>query len=332
MHTRMPSPATLPETANSYVPHALHGENRTWPEAGGQIDVWIEVLHSQGVQPLAALAFTLALDYEGDQFTCVGFPRADLRVLYGIEVQELTVWRPLVAHAAQQAALGRVVMVDADAFFLPDTVGTAYRYEHAVTTIGIVSIDAEREQLRYFHGRGQHTLGGNDFAGVFRTGPYVADATVLPPPAEIAKLDGMADLDMPALVERATSLARLHLAGAPPANPIARWADRTPRDLAWLRDDPRAPLQRYALVTARQVGVCAGLTAAFLEWLDANGNRRVLDVAAAFDRVSRAAKSAHLKLVRMSRTRAPADITSDLATMVASWEEGMSRLTERLAR
>jgi hypothetical protein len=55
----MPSSATLPETTNRYVPHALHGDDRAWPEAGGQIDVWIEVLHSQGVEPLAAHAFTL---------------------------------------------------------------------------------------------------------------------------------------------------------------------------------------------------------------------------------------------------------------------------------
>jgi hypothetical protein len=328
----MPSSATLPETTHRYASHPLHGEDRAWPDAGGQIDVWIEILHSQGVEPLAALAFTLALDYEGDQFTSLRVPRADLRVLYGIEVQDLTLWRSLVSHASQQIALGRVVLVDADAFFLPDAVGSAYRYEHAATTIGIAAVDVEREQLRYFHGRSQYTLGGNDFAGVFRTGPYVADATVLPPAAEIAKLDGIVDLGQAALVERATALARLHMAGAPAANPIARWADRTPRDLAWLHDDPRAPILRYASVTTRQAGVCAGLTAAFLEWLDTNGSRRVLDAAAAFDRVSRAAKHAHLKLVRAARTRAAADIASDVATMAAAWDEGMSRLVDRLAR
>ncbi|HUQ81632.1 MAG TPA: DUF1839 family protein [Gemmatimonadaceae bacterium] len=328
----MPSSATLPEKTTQYVPHRLHADDRTWPLSGGHVDVWVEVLHAQGLEPSAGLGFTLALDYEGDQFTSLGFPRADLRVLYGIEVHDLAVWRPLVAHAAQQMALGRTMLIETDAFFLPDTAGTLYRYEHVSTTIALAAIDAERERLDYFHGRGRYTLGGNDFAGVFRTGAYVADATVLPPAAEIAKLEHLTDLARPALVERATALARLHIAAAPAANPIARWGERVPRDIEWLRDDPRASIQRYAYVTVRQAGVCAELAASFLAWLDANGVRRFGDATDAFRRVAQSAKLAHLKLGRMARSRVLVDISSDVDAMVSAWDEAVSRVADHLAR
>jgi hypothetical protein len=284
------------------------------------------------MEPLAGLGFTLGLDYEGDQFTFYKFPHGDLRLLYGIEVQELNIWRALAVHAAEQYALGRMLLVEVDAFFLPDTAGVSYRYEHGKTTIAVASIDVDRQLLRYFHSRGCHTLGGNDFCGTLRTGEYVADIGVLPPFAEIAKLDREHRLDTRALVERALALTRLHLSTAPTDNPIARYADRLASDLAWLRDDPRASFHQYAFATVRQAGSCFGLTAAFLQWLDANGATEVRESAVAFDRLSSAAKTVQFKLARMARLKRDADIAGDVAVMVAAWDEGMSRLTDRFAR
>src|SRR5215218_4161678 len=68
MDKDLPSSATRPETTTEYVPHRLHADDRTWPLSGGHVDVWVEVLHAQRLEPSAGLAFTLALDYEGDQF------------------------------------------------------------------------------------------------------------------------------------------------------------------------------------------------------------------------------------------------------------------------
>ena len=107
--------------AMTYIAHKLHSDDRTWPETNCYVDLWIELLHARGLEPLAGLAFTLGLDYEGDQFTFYKFPHNDLRMLYGIEVQELNLWRPLEVHAAQQYELGRVLLVEVDAFYLPDT-------------------------------------------------------------------------------------------------------------------------------------------------------------------------------------------------------------------
>ena len=42
------------------------------------VDVWIELLHALGLEPMAMLAFTLAIDFEGDQWTFFKPPHADL--------------------------------------------------------------------------------------------------------------------------------------------------------------------------------------------------------------------------------------------------------------
>jgi uncharacterized protein DUF1839 len=223
-------------------------------------------------------------------------------------------------------------MPEVDAFYLPDTAGVSYRNEHGKTTIGIASIDIGRGVLRYFHGRGLHTLGGNDFPGVFRLGEFTADAGVLQPYAEIAKLDAVRALETPALVDRAMALARLHLAAAPRTNPIARHAARLTDDLAWLRDQPAEVSNRYAFVTVQRAGSCFDLASAFLNWLGENGQGGLSEAAAAFGLLSTEAKTIQLALARMARLKRDVDIAPHVAQMAAAWDEGMSRLTDRFAR
>jgi hypothetical protein len=324
--------SAMPGTAAAHVPHLLHGEERTWPEANCYVDLWIELLNSRGLEPRAGLAFTLGLDFEGDQFTFFKYPHRDLRALYGIETQELNIWRGLVTHAAEQCGYGRVLMPEVDSFYLPDTAGVSYRNDHAKTTIGMVAVDPERHTLRYFHGRGLYELGGNDFDGIFRLGEYAADTGVLPPYAEIAKMDAMRSLDMPTLVDRALALTRLHLASAPSVNPFAQHAARLTGDLVWLRDASPESFRQYAFATVRRAGACFGLTTAFLQWLDGNGVTGLREAAVAFDRVSVGAKTVQFKLARAVRLKREADVAPDVAEMVGAWDEGMSRLTDRFAR
>ena len=111
----------------AYARHPLHCADRAWPESNCYVDLWVELLHTAGAEPLAALPFALAVDVEGDQWTFFKFPLADLEALYGVSVFELNVWRPLVVHVAEQLALGRPSIVEVDAFYLPDTAGTSYR-------------------------------------------------------------------------------------------------------------------------------------------------------------------------------------------------------------
>ena len=90
---------------------------------------------------MPSLAFTLALDFEGDQYTFYKFSHSDLRDLYGLDVQEINIWKPLVEHAVEQVALGRVLIPEVDSFWLPDTDGVSYQIEHVKTSIAIQDID-----------------------------------------------------------------------------------------------------------------------------------------------------------------------------------------------
>src|SRR5215203_3100505 len=80
----------------SYVPSALHREERGWNESNCYVDLWIELLHAQGFEPLACMPFTLSADFEGDQWLFFKPPLGDLDRLYGIDVQELNIWRSLL--------------------------------------------------------------------------------------------------------------------------------------------------------------------------------------------------------------------------------------------
>ena len=76
----------------SYQRHRLHTQERNWAETNCYVDLWIELLHAWGFEPLAAMPFTLAIDFEGDQWTFFKFPLADLWELDGLDVQELAIW------------------------------------------------------------------------------------------------------------------------------------------------------------------------------------------------------------------------------------------------
>jgi len=116
--------AALPhlDPAN-YSRHALHSPECNWVEKNCYIDIWIELIHSLKQEPLAMLAFTVAVDFEGDQWTFFKPPHEDLKALYGIDVQELYVWRPLIEHAVEHLRDGKFISTEADAYWLPDTAG-----------------------------------------------------------------------------------------------------------------------------------------------------------------------------------------------------------------
>lgn len=59
---------------STYQRHALHGEDRVWSETNCYVDVLIEQIHALGFDPVASLAFTLAIDFEVDQWTFSNTP------------------------------------------------------------------------------------------------------------------------------------------------------------------------------------------------------------------------------------------------------------------
>lgn len=152
----------------NYQRHRIHSQERDWAETNCYVDIWIELLHSLGHEPIAAMPFTLAIDFEGDQWTFFKFPLADLYELYGIDVQELAIWKPLTQHIQEQVSLGRPVLVELDSFYLPDTAGMAYKIAHVKSTVAVTEIDLDKKHLGYFHGQGYYHLPAEDFDNVFR--------------------------------------------------------------------------------------------------------------------------------------------------------------------
>jgi hypothetical protein len=311
----------------TYQRHAIHrDDNRLWAETNCYVDVWIELLHALGHEPVAALAFTCAIDFEGDQWTFFKFPLLDLYELYGLDVQELAIWRSLVSHIEEQVSRGRPVLVELDSFYLPDTVGSAYRTTHQKSTVAVVDVDVEAKRLGYFHGQGFHRLEGDDFCDVLRL-REPRDAAVLPPYCEFVKMR-RAPGEFPQLVQKSLGLLRKHLELAPEANPFAAFRERFQRDLSGLLDESIDKFHQYSFATLRQFGACYELSARYLRWLGENGEPGLDDAAAAFRDISESAKTFQFQLARAMARRKPLDLTP-LDAMASRWECGISQLKAR---
>jgi hypothetical protein len=309
--------------AARYQPHAVHAGERIWAQTNCYTDACVELLHAWGFDPVAALAFAPAIDFEGDQWTFFKPRPGDLAELYGLAVEELAVWRPLVAHVEEQIARGRPVLVEADAYYLPDTAGAAYQLEHVKTTVGVVAIDVAGQQLGYFHNQGYYRLHGADFAGLFRLdGP--PDPAVLPPFVEIVKRRGPALRDGD-LLKASLRLLRSELRRLPETNPFMAFKGRFASDLVWLANEPLATFHRYSFATLRQCGACYELAATYLEWLRQRQVRGLSAASAAFTELAKRAKALQFQLARALAHHKPLDL-SPLDDMAERWDEAAAEL------
>ena len=318
--------ALLPLSPSEYQPHALHASERSWTETNCYVDVWIEVLHALGLDPLAAGAFTLSTDFEGDQWSFFKFPPEDLRRLFGLEVSELNVWRPVIVHVEEQLTLGRLCTVEVDSWFLPDTRGIAYQTAHVKSTIVPQLLDHEARRLGYFHNAGYFELSGEDFDGIFRLGVY-ADDPGLPPYTELIRLDRVRR-DDPDLVGRVVALTGEHLARRPADNPIYRLGVRIEADLPWLTSQDLETFHLYSFGTCRQCGATAELAASFVEWLNRFDRSGTESAADSFRAVAEGAKALQFALARVVRGR-KIDLRSIVEPMARHWSEAMDALVER---
>jgi hypothetical protein len=325
-----PRLAIAPLDPSTYRRHALHGEDRTWAETNCYTDLLIELAHGLGFEPLAMLPFTLAIDFEGDQWTFFKPPAADLHELYGFDLQELAIWRPLVEHVAEQVEAGRPVLVELDSWFLPDTAGTAYRLAHTKTTVGVNEIDVARGRLGYFHNAGYFALEGEDFREVFQLGGAPHER-VLPPYVEYVKW--RANFIPPrgaALAEASRPLLARHLARAPRDNPFPRFRARLERDLEGLM---RAGIERfhaYSFANLRQYGACFELGEAYLRWLGSHGVAGVETPALALRNIAETAKRLQFQLARSMSRGKPLDL-APIDAMAAQWTLAMGELQSRFA-
>ena len=311
----------------SYQRHPLHSEDRVWSETNCYVDLWIEVMHGMGLDPMPALAFTLALDFEGDQYTFYKFAHADLNDLYGFDVQEINIWKPLIEHVVEQVALGRVIIPEVDSFWLPDTAGVSYQIDHVKSSIAIQDIDVTAKRIGYFHGKTYHELSGDDFDGVFRLAPGLTGPNVLPPYTEIAKLEAMRPLSESELTERAVALTRRYLARRPSRNPIAAHRERFPADLDWMRASSNPNLfHQYAFATFRQVGSCFEVAADYLRWLETRTGISVSVAAGELEAIAKTAKAVQFKLARAVTLKRDVDFAGAFDSMVLNWDTAMTEL------
>jgi hypothetical protein len=318
----------LPLDPATYQRHSIHGENRTWAETNCYSDVIIELLHGLGHEPVAALPFTLAIDFEGDQWTFFKFPPADLLELYGFDIQELAPWRPLVEHIEEQVGAGRPVLVELDSYYLPDTSGTAYRLAHVKSTVAVNEIDIGNLRLGYFHNQGYHVLENGDFIDIFQMEGLVHER-MLPPYIEyVKKAPHFTPLSQAALVEASRALLSRHLGRIPERNPFPAFKAKFQQDLDWLLTTDIDVFHAYSFVTLRQYGACFELAGTCLGWLTAQGVDHLAPAQAAFDQISQTTKAFQFQLARSMARRKAIDL-SPLDTMAERWEEAMGGLVRQ---
>ena len=320
----------LPLDAATYSRHKTHAEDQLWVEKNCYIDIWLEVIHALGCEPLAVLPFTLAIDFEGDQWTFFKPPHGEIFDLYGIEVQELNVWRPLLDHAIEHLGAGKLISTESDAWWLPDTSGTDYRTRHSKTTIVLNEVDVERKLLGYFHNASYHTLTGEDFDRTFRV-DVPRDPTFLPLFAEVLRVGKVVRRPQEELVAHSRVLWARHLARRPADNPIARFRTRFEKDLGWLTAEGLEFYHAWAFGTTRQLGSGAELVAMNLRWLAGAGDGGLDEAIAAFDAISGACKTFILKGARAVNAKRALDAGAMFEQMAAAWQRGTDALDAKFA-
>ncbi|WP_167105460.1 DUF1839 family protein [Mycobacterium sp. DL592] len=303
-----------PET---HRPHFTHSPERIWPETNCYFDLWIELLHALGLDPVPSFASALSADHDGMHWSFLKPLPEDLRRLYGLEVTEENVWMPVLETVESGPPRGVLHTVEVDSWWLPDTAGTSYRTEHVKTTIVPTRVDRDRKLMWYLHNAGLYELRNDDFDGVF--GETDPSATVLLPYIEaIRRFPDRREDD--ALLRITTE----HLSRRPDGNPVERLADGLGRAAEWLPSAGMPRFHRWAFANLRQCGATAELAADFAVHLD--GVRPgTAHAEGHFRAVASGAKSVQFKMARLANGRS-VDVGAGLAEMARDWQTAMDSL------
>ncbi len=304
------------------TPHAWHCGERVWSATNSHLDVWIELLHTLGLDPALVLLPTFCADFEGDQWTHSNVSRADLWAAYGIALDDLCVWRPLLAHFVEQFDRGNAVLVEVDEFHLPALTGSSYQREHVKTLIAATGYDRHAHRLRYLHGVAGAEVGGRDLDALLAAGIGSAQ---LAPGAWIVKLDRMSARTSAERAQLGVALARLHGTRIPARNPVRLFGDALRSHGAWLAGGDAEHYQRWAFATLHQCGASFELAADVCAWLASQG-QPVEPAVAHFRNVSHAARALHQRLVRVPQSGRMPDVSHTVEDMARSWDQAMNVL------
>jgi hypothetical protein len=206
------------------------------------------------------MSFTVGLDYEGDQFTFYKIPPGDLELLYDVQLLELSIFDDLEQHVAEQVKRDRIVLVEEDGFYLPDTKGITYHTAHKKTTIGVNSIDPSSGTLTYFHNDIFGTLEGDDYQHVM----YKVDPPVLFPYTEFIKRHGRLDRSEREYKHTALTLLEKHMFRLPRTSPVAAFRGAFAGHVQKLN---AVSFHEFAFNHFRMFGSNFEYLGSFLEWL-----------------------------------------------------------------
>ena len=271
-------PASRParSTPRAYQRHALHAEDRVWVEKNCYVDIWIELIHALGLDPLAMLPFTVAIDFEGDQWTFFKPPHDELRELYGVDVQELNV---LAAAARARARAPRRGQADRDRG--RRVLAARHRRHRLPPPAHQDHHRARRPRRRARAGSATSTTPATTRSRartscrLFRVGA-APDPTFMPLFAELVRIDRRSQRPHAELRAMSRRAARAGTWRAGPAT--TRWRGSAERFAARPAATPGEGLAFYhawAFATVRQLGAASELAALHLRWLgDAGAGRR----------------------------------------------------------
>ncbi|MEY4590409.1 MAG: hypothetical protein RL497_2485 [Pseudomonadota bacterium] len=312
----------------TYTRHAIHQGNRNWAETNCYVDVLIELIHSLGFEPRAALAFTLAIDYEVDQWGFFKFPQADVYRLFGLEIQEFNPWRSLPELIENQLKAGRPVLVEMDSYFLPDTQGMAYKLAHVKSTIAVNKIDRTQQIMGYFHNQGYYELSGQDYRDIFQVDGLVHER-MLPTYIEYVKSRHLQPTPSGAdLLHASIELLKEHLQLIPARNPFEQFKSAFAEDFLWLQTQDIELFHLYSFSNLRQYGACFELVQTYLTWLQEQGEDGLTEAIEAFERISVNAKTYQFQLARAMARKKTLD-TLAIDDMGRDWALGMELLKNR---
>ena len=292
-----------------------------WPETTCYLDLWLELAGLWQLEPGGLLGYAASVAWEGDQLTFGRPAHDDLAELYGITVHELTIYRPLADHIRTQLAHGSTVIVEVDAFHLPDTAGTTYGSHHEKTTMAVLAFDGTR--LDYVHSRTQGVLTGPDLDAALH-------GWALPPFVEIARREGAA-LTGAALQEAARERLGARLRRRGRTNPVTAFRTALLADGPALAASGAAGFHPYAFNTFRMLGTAFQSLGQLAAWLGdglGDGPDGVVIAAAAG---SAGAKAEQFRAARATaRGRAP-EPGEPLQQAEAAWDTVIDGLHARYA-
>ncbi|WP_186304520.1 DUF1839 family protein [Kocuria palustris] len=309
-------------SAAGFEQHRLHRDESVWSNTNCYLDVWIELLHGLGHAPEPMFAAAVAAAAQTTQFEFLKVEHRDLEEVYGIRVGEHDIWLGLQEQVLQQLDAGHAMLIEADAFWLPDTRGVSYGIEHTKTSIVVLAADPPAQELVYLHNEGLHRLGGEDFDRVL--GPGRADGIVPSPYTELIRLDGLRSPDEVDAVAATRRLLRLHASRAPRENPAEQLMAILRARFEWLGGRGMDGYHALCFETTRQLGVVAMLAAEACR----HAQDPALETAAQnWTAVSEEAKGLQFQLARVARGRASASIEATMGSIADRWAAAAGALS-----